>query len=110
MWLVDIARGQQFRPLGPHVCDLRHTALSNLLLDPKIPLLNVRRAEIPLERERRRRHWHRKVLRKWIVQEQRQTLQRKVQLEIEIRCVEVEPLARGQSALVVIDSIACAKY
>src|SRR5262249_33708449 len=106
MRLIDVSRGDQLCPFCTDVGQLDHARLAELLLQAQVPVLHVRRSEISLKGERRRRQWERELTRERIRKRQRGIKRLNEQPEIKQRWIEVEPLARSKRRLVVVDAVA----
>jgi hypothetical protein len=64
--LVDVAGIHQPRAFRSHVIDLRHSGFNKVTLNAEIPLLDIGRAQVPLERSGRSGIGKRKIVGKRI--------------------------------------------
>ena len=109
--LVDVTRIDQVRAFGPDVGHFEHTRFSQLLLNSEIPLLNVGRLKIALERGRRggvgkwKIGWERIGYRR-----REQALNRIVDVQRVVRRAEVQALRRRKRGLIVMNPVRCANH
>src|SRR5436309_12460684 len=81
-----------------------------LVLNLKIPMLDIGRAQVALKSERRRWRTKGKGSRESVAQSQWQIRQRKVKVEIKVRRIEVKAFSRSEGGLVKINPVSAVKH
>src|SRR5262249_306733 len=95
----------QLRAFRSYIGQLGDARSAYLSLEAEIPLLHVRCAQVALERECPVGDEAREIGREWVFESDWKLGGGNKKLRVEIRRVEIEPLAGGQRRLIVVDAV-----
>ena len=108
--LVDVLGGDQIAPARSDVCDLGNARGSQLALQRHVELVQKWRSQIGLKAERGVRRRDREVARERIGQRHKAGGRGEIRRKIEIRRAEVQPFARREGRMVVVDAVSAAQH